>query len=262
MSEYSDVDGCYAIHSVIGPRDTVANIANVTTRHFLVKSPDQPVTFNLPLLGEIGRCSMGFTGPVTEGMPSLSGVYECYPYFGKTKVSIYEKGSVVQTGYNSGEQALLCAYKFARKFNDTFGTDVRVSNFSVINIVSIVQTERTIDLDTLKMILGPRCYYENPQVAKKLYGKKEYSGAIVISKLQKQDRTPKMVIFSTGVAVFMGCQSRMEIVKMMEELYEYLDQVDAKLSQLTVYKNPTRTSISVQQAIEAANDTLSCYKLG
>lgn len=261
MAEHSDVDGCYALHSVVGPRDTIANIANVTTRHFLVEAPNKPVSFNLPLLAEFGRCSMGFTGPVTEGMPSLSGVYEQYPFFGKTKVSLYEKGSVVQTGYNSGEQALLCAYKFANLLNKKFKMNVRVSNFSVINIVSIIQTDRYIDLDVLKTLLGPRCYYENPQVAKRLYGKKEYSGAIIVSNLQKDGRTPKMVLFSTGVAVFMGCQSREEIVSMMEELYEYLDQVDAHLGQIQVYIKPARTSISVQQTIEAANNALQCYKM-
>lgn len=261
MTEYSDIDGCYAIHSVIGPRNTVANIANVTTRHFLVKEPNIPVSLNLKQLAEFGRCSMGFTGPVTEGMPSLSGVYECYPYFGKTKVSIYEKGSVVQTGYNSGEQALLCAYKFANQLNKNFNLNIRVSNFSVINIVSIVQTDREIDLDTLKTLLGPRCYYENPDVAKRLYGKKEYSGAIVVSKLQKEDRTPKMVLFGTGVAVFMGCQSREEIVQMMEELYEYLDQVDEHLSRMTVYVKPARDTVPVLKTIEAAKNVLSCYKL-
>lgn len=260
MSEISDVDGCVALNSIMGPRNTLATIANVTTRHFLVQSPNTPVNFELGLLAEFGRCSMGFTGPVTEGMPSLSGVYEQYPLFGKIKVSVYEKGSVVQTGYNSGEQALLCAYKFANKLNDLFNLNIRVANFSVINIVSIVQTERDIDLDVLKIVLGPRCHYENPQIAKRLYGKKEYSGAIVVSKLQCEGRAPKMVLFSTGVAVFMGAQNRKEIISMMEELYAYLDQVDKHMGQITAYVKTSKNMLTVQQTIEAANNALASYK--
>jgi hypothetical protein len=69
-----------------------------------------------------------------------------------------------------------------------------------------------------------------------------------------------MVLFATGVAVFMGCQSRQEIVDMMEELYEYLDQVDKHLNVLVGYVKPTRSSIPVTKTIEAAKNVLSCYK--
>jgi TATA-box binding protein (TBP) (component of TFIID and TFIIIB) len=271
-------DGCLAVNLVTCPRDIVAEIANVTTRHFIVSQDtagvriaDNGITYDtnnvkldLVSLAEFGRVSMALSGPTSKGMPSLSTVSERYPVFGKTKVSIYAKGKVVQTGYSSPEQALFCAHDFIREFNLQFKTRLRVFNFRVINIVAIVKANRTVNCPILKQILGAQCVYEDPKVMKKLFGKKGYSGAIVSSTLVREDkkRKPKMVIFPTGIAVLMGCQNRSEIGELTREFFGYLDKVDIQTNErrLVVGKSDASvTTMTAEQLLDAAYDILKLY---
>lgn len=139
---------------------------------------------------------------------------------------------MVQTGCASVEQALLSAQQHTEAVNKLFGTNLLMCNFSASNIVCKVDTQMPIDLMVLKKLLGSRCTYEDPEYSRKVLGKKQYSGAVVVSKLRRQndDNPPKMTIFAPGNAVFMGCRNRMEIVAMIDELLGYLDLVIKHMS--------------------------------
>ena len=97
--------------------------------------------------------------------PSASAVFQRRPLYGKTKVSIYGGGKVVQTGYLSPEQARACAHDVARVLNRRLGTRLRVRDFTVINIVAIVRTGRVVDCTALKRLVGSRCTYDDPKTS-------------------------------------------------------------------------------------------------
>lgn len=246
-----------------------ANIVNVTTRCSLVLNPNVPVSLDLQKMAEFGR-GIGLTGPFTDGVPSLSLTCQKLPFFGPSKVFIYQKGRVTQTGYNSEDQALLCAHTCADFLSQFFRTQLRVSNFRVFNIVAISHTGRTIDLDLLSDLLGPLCTYENPQTARRLYGEREHSGAIVKSKIaprkfqtgeKAKKRSPCMVVFTTGVTVLMGAQNRDELALMMDEFDEHLALLDSQFA-LTTYKghqNYAPKFKTIHDTIDAAQNLLEFY---
>ena len=269
-------DDAFQLGEVESPRSgRTANIVNVTSGYSLQLFPRTPAVLELQSMAEFGR-SAGLTGPFTHGVPSLSFTCQNLPLFAPTKVFIYQKGSVTQTGYNSEDQALLCAHSCAAFLSNLFKIRLRVSNFLVFNIVSISHTGRSIDLDALSELLGPICNYQNPQTARKLYGKREHSGAIVKSKVVKltaadkaRDRGPCTVVFSNGNTVIMGGCNRREIVAMMDELDEHLRVLDSRTA-LTVHRHQQRRNgggalgaaaqfRSVQETIEAAQRVLDFH---
>lgn len=258
--------GAFELGEVESPRSgRTANTVNVTTRYSLELYPNKPAVFNLHNMAEFGR-GMGFTGPFTHGVPSLSFTCQDLPYFAPTKVFIYQKGSVTQTGYNSEEQALLCAHKCAEFLGNLFKIRLRVANFEVFNIVAISHTGRSIDLDLLSNLLGPICSYQNPKTARRLFNKREHSGAIVKSKIvtkkpsDTKARAPCTVVFSTGVTVIMGGQNRAEVVAMMDELDDHLKMLDSQ-SALAIYKGRQHVPkfSSIQDTIEAAQHLIEFY---
>jgi TATA-box binding protein (TBP) (component of TFIID and TFIIIB) len=274
-------DGCIEINRVHCGGGLEAEIANVTTRHYLAYSGkenirvdvDEGVTYDaadvaldLPLVAEFTHCMLGMSGPTSKGMPSASAVFQRRPLYGKTKVSIYGGGKVVQTGYLSPEQARACAHDVARVLNRRLGTRLRVRDFTVINIVAIVRTGRVVDCTALKRLVGSRCTYDDPKTVKRLHGKKGYSGAIVSSRLARPRRNPKMVVFTTGIAVLMGCQRRAEIVELVQEFLSYIDTLDAQASERRLVggaaapRQDPFAAMSTRDLIDAAKDILAMYQ--
>jgi len=274
-------DGCIEIGRVDCGGGLEAEIANVTTRHFLVSGgkeniridEEEGVTYDsvrvsldLPLIAEFAHCELGMAGPTSKGMPSASGVFQRTPLYGKTKVSIYGGGKVVQTGYVSPEQALCCAHDVARELNRKLHTGLIVRDFTVINIVAIVRTARVVDCTALKRLVGARCTYEDPKTVKWLHGKKGYSGAIVASRLARPGRNPKMVVFTTGIGVLMGCQRRAEIVELVHEFLGYINTLDAQASERRLvggappHRSDPFAAMSSRDLVDAANDILAMYQ--
>lgn len=272
-------DGSVQVNRVSCGDGVEADIANVTTRHQLVYNGEahtrvdgdtgvsyssKSVKIDLVSLAEFGRCKFAFSGPTSKGMPSTSAVVQRGRLFGKTKVSIYEGGTVVQTGYLSPEQALASAHDLAREMNRKLNTQLRVLNFSVINIVAIVKTGRSVNCTALKRMIGAACTYDDPKTVKRLYGKKGYSGAIIASTMVCADRTrnPMMVVFPTGIAVLMGCQKRSEIAELAREFLGYIDTLDTLLNntQLVVAAKPDPTAaLTGFELYSAAKDILKMY---
>lgn len=265
MEDRIDVDGCYAMNTVLGSTYK-AVIANVTTRHEIVTREHYSVGFDLDKVSEYARIKLALSGPVSKAIPSAAQTYEDTPRFGKTKVSLYHSGVVVSTGYSSPEQLLLSAYSFLAKLNRTFNFDYKIKNFEIINIVSIVDTARPIDLQILKDLLQERCTYMDPVQTRLLYNRKGYPGAIVLSTLETDDskiRNPLMVVFPTGITVLMGCCNRHEIIEMSEELHSYIEKVDAHAilkKQITVSTASKDSSmLTRQQIMDAAQEIIDQY---
>jgi TATA-box binding protein (TBP) (component of TFIID and TFIIIB) len=261
VSEVFDVeqqnmeDGCIEVNSIYCSRNTTATIHNVTTRHYLVNENNSRIKINLPLLAEYGRCSMTLSGPTSMGMPSVSSTFEEYPNFGSTKVGIHNTGKVVQIGYKSPEQALLCAYQFTEKLNRNFRLKLKVRNFEVVNMVACIDVGRPFPLDILKDRLGPQCVYTNPVIEKKLSGKRCIGGAIITSVASKtSDRNPIIIVYENGGAVLMGNRTRSEIVEMVDELFGYIDEVDAYVSERRLVVHTRRIGpVNPMAMIEAAD---------
>lgn len=136
----------------------------------------------------------------------------------------------------------MSARQHTEALNKCFNLNLILSEFSVSNIVCSVETGFPTNLLTLKKLLGSRCRYEDPEYARRVHGKKEYSGARVRSKLKRANgsKSPKMTIFAPGNAVFMGCRNRMEIEQMCHELLEYLDMVESYSKSLVVRQAPVQ----------------------
>lgn len=229
-------DGSYCISTILGPDGSVATIQNVTSKHRLCLPPNptlgrfrpEPVRIDIERLAELGRVSMGLVGPMTTRMPSASGIFEHQPYFGSSVISTYASGKVVQIGCASVEQALLSALQHTETLNRGFGLNLIMTDFCVSNVVCSVKTGFPTNLLALKRLLGSRCSYEDPAYARRVHGKKEYSGARVRSKFTRvgDKKTPKMTVFGAGNANFIGCRDRKEIEWMCRELLEYLTMVE------------------------------------
>jgi TATA-box binding protein (TBP) (component of TFIID and TFIIIB) len=217
--------------------------------------------FSLPVLAEHGRNVMGLSGPLTDGMPSVTGTFEGLPLFGKTTISVYEHGRVVQTGCASSQQAVLSAWAHARAMSATFGLSLQVIGFITVNIVAKVELGRPVPLDILSKVLGTRCTFEDPQLAKQLHGRKEYSGARVPSALRRSKKPAKMIIFATGNAVLMGSRCRKDILFMMNEIDGFCKMIDTYISErsLSLVQRSAQLhaqATSVQAVIRQAHQSL------
>lgn len=265
-------NGSLSVSTVLGPRGAIGTIQNVTATYQLCLPLDYsvgrfkrvPVCIDLHKLGRLARVKMGLSGPTTTGMPSASGVFECKPFFGTTTISTYGSGIVVQIGCTSVEQAFYSAQKHLEALNDVLGTHLQFYGFTASNIVCRVQTGIPCDLLVLKEILGAKCKYEEPSYARKVHNRKEYSGAVVES---KQDwpghkNPPKMTIFAHGCAMFMGCRNRLEILRLMDELYEYIDAVleHQRHRSLVLYKRARLDDI-VDRANKSIKDEVVLHSL-
>lgn len=195
-----------------------ARIVNVTTVHTVVwydGTRDRPVTFNLANLAEETREVLGFSFDPCA-MPSAKHNIEFEPLFGKTTVSLYKTGKIVQTGCRTPEQARLAAEMFAKRALGFFNMKLGVREFEVVNMVATIDFAEAIDLGALQSLLGSRCVFEDREKAR------AYGAAVVDYVLGGRDKIT-VLVWPTGVAVLIGVKTRQQISDSMRVIKKWSD---------------------------------------
>jgi len=242
------------IHTIHEPEiDQRSYMSNIVAAYNLVGRNGQKVTLNVNEIASRTRLTVPFTYNPKK-LPALRTSIGTDGPLCQPTTLIYATGSVVQSGDQSPEHALLTAHTLAATVFGMIGIPLCVSDFRVVNLVSCLNIGFRVPLKTIKHAV-PRWRRECNTKKDHNNTNRGYPSVRVWSTCKD---TPKMVflMYESGEVVIAGAKTHDEARRGISEVWQIRTDILALNTRERAGALVVSNSESTRRNIERANTSV------